>query len=308
MRTKPTLTLAILCTLFHLASCESDSDIIPSDVGGQPVLVALAYPDGILDVQIYASVSYADTALFKDLQNDIQVDVAYAYDHHATQTIPRGQTNVKFSNLGLDPGTRFDITATYGETTITASSEVPTVIEAESIDTSTVLVNGTESLAFSFTIADKLNTTDYYQVRIICSSTDSTGTVSTWEPEATYSSYMFFAISSATYIQSHKIIGLFDDNTFQGSTATATMLVERALLTTDGTRPTNVEARLYHHTRDYFKYLLTTSTDNSASLLPVFGSQTVHSNVNGALGIVSGICYSATTFTINQNLITPTNQ
>lgn len=272
------------------SGCESDaSDIEPSVEESVPVLTCLVEAGGELKVSVVGSVSYSDTARVRLFENVIvSLTLGDTLTYH--QRDAEGNGIVSFPQVRLTHGDSLSLYVTADDRVLQATATVPSVVPILSLDTASTF--GRRNLEFFLSMEDNPATSDGYQVEVRRRAY-AQGEVADSVIACNYASYIFSMPMSLIGSRGGSV-GLFDDSEMSSSLNMLRFDVQRdALRAPKGTEPDSmaVVVRLYHHSSDYYSFLQSVAQVRQMSLLPVFGSSVIHSNVKGGYGIVAAIAY-----------------
>ena len=293
--------LAIIPFIICLATaCETDLDMdISHDT--EPVMNAILYDGQTVTVDLYGSTSYdseddmaslspATVALFV---NDTLVETTY---------IDAGNTQASFEAT-VATGDSVTITANYGDDeTIIAQTYIPETVKILSFDTTTVINDTDTTIDLTIRLRDTAARTDYYQINIQCIATDSLGTTTTTYPDVDYSDYLFYMATSSYITTGSNTAGIFNDELINGKTYDLEMSIPRSDIQLDNEAVTDItlSVSLRHITYDYYCSVRSLIAAQAYLLIPVFGTPTIYSNVEGGYGIVAGIGVDTIAININK--------
>lgn len=297
-------TLLTTAAVAAMQSCESDiSGFDTDDNRHVGVLYCVYEPGQDIEVNVYGSASYSDTAKYTVLNNtmvSVLVNGTIAQFAYLTE----GVTRVRFNDLGLPEGSELTIMAQSADLddALTGSAEVMEHTPIERIDTA--LINNGNSLLITTYLKDDKQSKDYYRLELRARSWKGGQATDV----ALRCRFLSAAFSSAgtTMWSDYEAAGLFDDT--------------RLARLPNGLSPLNISTqvgdidpivwsadsvglvmRLMHITYDYFTYLQTTDQAANSTLLPIFSFSTVHSNVSGGLGIVGASTTDEKAFVVVRN-------
>lgn len=271
-----------------LTSCETLSDIELNDGNDNYVLTAFLYPDSNAIVNVYGSVAYGEnkqysyvtSASISLIQNEASVFESKLQDC---------QTKVEFPLVKWSVGDHIKINAIVEGQTIRAETDILPVVYIDTVKLEQES-DTRDRVCLNVTMTDNAQTTDYYQLAVRRKITDSNGKVTYSLVDCEYLNYLFYIDNSDLSITS---IGLFNDADFNGQQTILRLAFSRRKIMADiidGSEVT-IEVLLYHHTYDYYYYAKSVQSANNYMILPVFVTPSVYSNVDGALGIVSGMVF-----------------
>lgn len=287
--------IIIVLTVLVL-SCETASDIRLRKGATSSVMTSFVYPDSVVTVNVYGTVSVLDTTRVSDLGNgEVRLNVQ---GESATRYVVDGSHSAKFGYPDVKEGDTVSILAMFGDTEMSAKTYIPTRPEITMIDT---MYNTTmDRMYFFIEMSDAPTTPDYYQLILTRKYINEKGHQVKEAIECNYYDYLFY---QATIGLTQTFIGLFADETINGQQYTLKLSIPVADIWKDVPEENDVaiDIALYHHTEDYYLYARSVASVESYLLLPVFMSSNVYSNVDGGFGIVSGMSCEVETIVFNRN-------
>ena len=279
----------LFMVVIAIVSCETDADITlhTSDTF---VMSSFIYQDSDVVVNVYKSVSYSDSDLYKPV--DWAVVRLYVNDVETCEgKLANGDVSLNLGHIDLATDDVIKIVSSNGSQKVSAETVMLAPVVIESVDTS-VVCGADTAVEFSLTMTDPSHTDDYYQ--IVCrrheKKMDGTEIITTLDCD--YSDYIFYIANSTILgLQSIASAGLFTDETIVGRRRTITFSVKKSDIYTgiDDGSSVSVEVMLYHHREEYYYYMRTSLVAQNYILLPVFGMSSVYTNVDGGVGLVSGM-------------------
>lgn len=298
------LTSALIITLAAIAtSCETDAtDIDISGSKSASVMTSIFGPTAPIGVYIASSVAYTSGENVATV-GDATVSLYVNGDLRSIAAVEEGQTSVEFGGQDLAEGDSVTITADIasgGE--LRASAVVMPTVSIEQADTSTSI--NKQRLSFSIVMSDPDTSTDFYRIdvhRITYAAGQTTDTV----VACNYASAAFHGLTSDA-LQTNTT-GIFPDERLRKNTRGQSTL-RLSVLWSDLTQPAEawetdsvvVAVRLHHLSEDYYNFLTTSASASSYVILPVFGSASVASNVEGGYGIVACDVYDERCFKVSE--------
>ncbi len=292
---------ACVAALLTQTACETNADDIDTSGGSAiNVMTCLFRPSDTITVHLSASVPY-DSELTEAAVGNAYVDLGVNGEPVWTLHLTEGQTSATFPTQRLTATDSITITADIDGSAnpLRATARVMSVIPIEKIDTATSADK--MSLRINVIMTDPQETADYYQITAhLVSYKDGAMTDTTLQCE--YESSVFRDLSDD--ISQSASIGLFNDERLLRNADNQSSLRLTASWA-DLSAPPGVGAdsiflavRLHHLHEDLYNFLYSCQQARKYILLPVFGTTSVTSNVDGGNGIVACVVYDERRFLI----------
>ncbi len=285
--------LTFVATL-TLSSCETDSDIELNEVNNY-VLTALVYPDSVVNVYAYKSVSYDSKVDYVPIANAY---VAMSINDVVVDTLSLLSNNyrITFAQHNIASGDKVRISVVDNSQkqlcSATTTMLAPLPISDVSYSVQTSDTDTLQNITISF--SEPAETIDYYQIKARLHEQLSDGTEIIRPLECDFYDYLFYIAKSTLNITNTSMPdGIFTDELTNGrNTRISFNIAQRNLVPTQNNSELTLEILLYRHTYDYYNFLLTSYMVREYLILPVFGVSSVYSNVENGVGIVSGMAVS----------------
>ncbi len=288
------IALSAMASLVLMQGCETDAvgvDVYSSQ--SADVLTCVFESDADIAVHVTRSVPYTSSSMYASVE-EAYVTLSIAGRGAITQRIDSSRTITTFAAQHLSAGDSVTISAhiTDDGKKLKATAVVMPKVEIESIDT----LNTASDIIFTLAMTDDPATSDIYQIET--HRIDYHGGVAAADStiSCTYISSAFSDLLSSTY--GSRPIGLFSDERLTtnslGQSELRFSVSKQTLMrpTLEGEADSSeVAIRLYHHSEDYYDFLSSSNRTQSYILLPVFGTSTTSSNVEGGYGIVACLVY-----------------
>lgn len=278
--------LPIIMMLFA-SSCETDSEIKISN-HRDVVMTAFLYQDSIAQINVYGTTTYLDSLPYAPL-GDVSVSVATTSRELIIRDIVDGNIATQFASLGIVQGDSVIICADGEFGHVEARTFMLAPVEIVRIETGKAAYANESVVSVNVYFDDPPETSDYYQIVMQKKTNGKVRNIG-----CIYTDYVFFSAYQAILgSQREPTSGIFTDRSFDGYTKGVSLCIREA----DLADADEVDVLLYHHTEDYYNFMLSSSAVQNYLLLPVFGTGTIKSNVKGGHGLVS--CMAVTRKAIN---------
>ncbi len=277
----------IMLILLSLVACETLSDIELKTRTSDAVMTSFIYADSAVDINVYGSVSVLDSIKMSALGSG---SVMLTTPNRTYKSyLLNGDKDVHLRSIDISEGDSVVLQVDCGEIGMKAKTYIPSKPQILSVDT---VYNGVYGLLYFYvTILDSVSVSDYYQLVLRRNYRDNKGKMTSEVMTCNYYDYLFYQVTTGF---SQKMNGLFSDETINGKSYTLKLSVSIDDVWANVAKDDSVavEVDLYHHTEDYFKYAISLNAIDNYVLLPVFHSPVVYTNVEGGLGIVSGMSHN----------------
>ena len=283
--------ISSLTALLFLAACESDyTELTIDSQGGSPVVACLAQAGSPVELSLGTTVAITDSASSAPKSNLVYVFVSLQHPDGSEPLVEHfwcsaDSSHFSFPNLVPAPCDSVFVSVRCGES---ASGSV--VIPAPPAITDVSSSDDGQLVTFELSFADSPDTADFYQVEVLRRHWLD-GLQYDEAVNCNFSHYFFYVASSSLLSSSSSSLGLLTDVNFPGDAVTvsfscASADLDFSLSSANADSAASV-IRLSRLSSDYYYFLLTAAyASSSNSLLSIFGSSELHSNVSGGYGIV----------------------
>ncbi len=295
----------ILLFIILLVSCEKDIVIELNDQPDQLVMYSFICPDSALSLHFSKSQSILSVPSYKQVEN-ARFRIIINGENQGTYILPADTVWSNWKEFSFEEGDYVVIEAFEREgDTIRVESYIPLSIPILKKDTSTVNYNYNEGgpeqfLKTKITFEDPANQKNYYQLHIIREGFGTIGgsayynrAVVDFEKE---DPVFIQKDQSGSLLQGLNFQGLFSDELLNGNSYTINVNIPMDYLFFDYyEEKIKISIYLYHHTKDYYSYfrstILSAGYEGFYNGLPIFDPVRIHNNVEGGLGLVSGMVF-----------------
>lgn len=300
------LKYILLFFLLPLLACEKDIELELNEQSDQLVMYAFVYADSVLNLHFSKSQSILSVANYKQVEKG-RFRLYINDDIKGTYILPSDTVWSKWDEFDFKVEDKIRIEAyELDGDTIKVESYLPPVIPIEDLDTlsmvSTTDAGNIETLRTIVSFNDPAATVNYYQLYVVREGWGEIGEQPYYNRSvvAYEKNDPVFTIKEqgGSLLQGLDFQGLFTDEFINGLSYRLTFNIPKDHLFFDYYEDKiKISIYLYHHTYDYYSYLrsnvLAAGYDGFYDGLPVFEPVRIHNNINGGLGLVSGMTFSA---------------
>ncbi len=307
--------LYILSAVILLMSCEKDIDLDINDQTDKLVMYAFIYQDSALDLSISKSQSILaveNYALVDKGRFELQInDQAQGKYILPSDTIWSSWSEFSFEEKDQIKIKAFELEGDTVESTTFIPHRIPIV----QLDTNTVVKNVTDvgnvdMLRSVIKFQEPVNEVNYYQLHIVREGWGKIGEkdyytrkVIDFEDDDDVFTH---GEQSGSLLPGIDFQGLFTDELINGKLYELEVNIPRdnLLFAFEKEDKIKITYYLYHHTYDYYSYLrsiiLAGGYEGFYRRLPIFEPVKIHSNVEGGLGLVSGMSFDSDSLVFNK--------
>ncbi|MCU4163031.1 DUF4249 domain-containing protein [Carboxylicivirga caseinilyticus] len=304
----------IVSFLLLMLSCEKDILIELNDQPDKLVMYSFIYPDSALSLHFSKSQSILSVPSYKQVEN-ARFRISINGVNQGTYILPSDTVWSNWKEFTFSKGDDIVIEAFEREgDTILVESYLPGEIPIEKMDTSTINYSYTDGIQMSYlktkvSFSDPLAEEDYYQLYII---REGYGMINN-EPYYTRDvvdydkddPIFLQKDQSGSLLQGLNFQGLFTDELVNGITYTINVNIPKDYLFFDYYEDKiKISLYLYHHTYDYYSYfrskVISAGYDGFYEGLPIFDPNQIHNNIDGGLGLVSGMSFDVDSIVLYQ--------
>lgn len=304
--------LSVVIVLLML-SCEKDIEIELSQQPDMLVMYSFMYPDSALNLHFSKSENILSTASYQQVEN-ARFRITINGESQGTYILPSDDVWSEWKEFVFNEGDTVDIEAFEKEgDTVRVETYLPYKVPIQITDTTSIYKYeegyGEYFLKTKLKFTDSADKEDYYQLYIV---REGYGEIAE-EPYYTREVIEYRkedAIfeqrdQSGSLLQGLDFQGLFTDYLINGETYTISVDIPQDYLFLDYYESKiKVSAYLYHHTDDYYAYfrsrILSAGIEGVYEGLPIFDPVTIHNNIEGGLGLVSGMSFGVDSLVIEK--------
>nr|WP_319399890.1 DUF4249 domain-containing protein [uncultured Carboxylicivirga sp.] len=305
MKNRSILYYLVIPLILIFFSCEKDIAIKLNDQPDQLVMYSFIYPDSTLNLHFSKSQSILSVPNYKQVEN-ARFRISINGENQGTYILPSDTVWSLWKEFSFSYGDQIDIEAFEREgDTIRVKSYIPINIPITDIDTSTVHYSYGEGgqeqfLKTKITFSDPGDMDNFYQLYIIREGYGHIGERAYYTNkivEFDKDDPVFIQRDqSGSLLQGLNFQGLFSDDLLNGISYTINVNIPEDYLFFDYyEEKIKISIYLYHHTDDYYTYLrsriLSAGYEGLYDGLPIFDPVRIHNNIEGGLGLVSGMSF-----------------
>lgn len=293
--------------LLLAVACEKDIEIELNSQEDQMVMYAFIYPDSALNLHFSKSQSILALPNYKQIENG-RFRISINDNNQGTYILPSDTVWSSWKEFVFKPGDKVKIEAYERDgDTVKVESFLPMVVDIESMDTTRINTpiddGGNEAfLKTRLSFTDPADEDNYYQLYVV---REGWGTIG-GDPYYTYAVVEFMKDDpiflqrdqGGSLLQGLDFQGLFTDQLINGHSYELTYNLPVDYMFFDYYEDKiKITTYLYHHTSDYYSYfrtkILSAGYEGFYEGLPIFDPVRVHNNVQGGLGLVSGLTFDS---------------
>jgi hypothetical protein len=299
----------VLLSVF--SGCEKDIELELKKEGNKKVLYSFVYPDSALNFHYSKSVDVLSDANFK-VVNKAHFKMYINGLYQGEYFFPDGKVYGIWDDFEFSPGDKLVLKA-MDDTNDTAvvSTEIPVSVPVEELDTVSSVYQGTDDILYevlkcNLLFTDDILRDDFYQLVIIHER---------WEVIDGQEKYyldtvdyvkddpVFFSRSQeGTLLEGLDFHGLFDDEIINGSYSVQCLVPSSYYKLFWFDRKIKLTFYLYHHTKDYYRFVRSKLISDYYNGIPVFEPVNIYSNVTNGIGLVSGMSFTTDSLIFEQDL------
>lgn len=287
--------LWIYLLMAMLAACETPSDITIESEHRTLVLTSYLYADSAATVSFYRAAGYSDTIGYEAVP-DAEIFLAVNGEAKQSLTLAEGELKATF-DVRPQTGDIVTIIATDGEHQVcgrTTLLEPCPIVRVDTVQTSPERAG--RYIDMFILMRDDAATTDFYQ--LVVNQVD-TLTGNTRRIDCLYTDYLFGSVVAPTISSVVAESGFFVDERINGRWCVVSFSVSREHLFAYGETDV-LQVVLHRHTSEYFYFETSVLQASEYLLLPVFGFADISSNVQGGIGVVSGMAFDSKLITVRR--------
>lgn len=290
-----------------VSACEKDIEIELNSQEDQLVMYAFIYPDSALNLHFSKSQSILSLENYKQVANG-RFRISINDNNLGTHILPSDTVWSKWSDFIFEPGDKVRIEAFERDgDTVRVESFLPEIVLIESMDTTRIykpIDDGVNEAFLKTRLAftDPVDEPNYYQLFVIREGWGTKGN----QPYYTNTIVEFKKDDpiflqrdqGGSLLQGLDFQGLFTDQLIDGHSYELSYNLPVDYLYFDYYESkVRITTYLYHHTFDYYSYfrtkVLSAGYDGYYEGLPIFDPVRIHNNIQGGLGLVSGLSFDA---------------
>jgi len=295
-----------LIAFLLILSCEKDIEIELNDQPDQLVMYSFIYPDSALNLHFSKSQSILSVPNYKQVEN-ARFRIFINGQNQGTYVLPSDTVWSNWKEFVFEEGDEIKIEAFERDgDTVKVESFLPVRIPISNKDTSRIFYSYREGgqeeyLKTRLSFTDPVLEKNYYQLYVVREGWGQIGNRPYYTREVVEyekdDPVFIQKDQSGSLLQGLNFQGLFTDELINGYTYTITFNIPVDYLFYDYyENKIKISFYLYHHTEDYYFYfrskILSAGFEGFYEGLPIFDPVRIHNNVDGGLGIVSGMSFA----------------
>lgn len=291
--------------LLLIFSCEKDIEIELNDQPDQLVMYSFIYPDSIMRLHLSKSESVLSVFDYQQVTN-ARFCISVNGHNQGTYILPSDTVWSEWQNLVFKQGDCISIEAFEEDgDTVRVKTFLPVVVPIAEIDTSRIYYSFGEGgleqfLKTKLTFNEPASTNDYYQLYVLREGWGQIGQKPYYTRKVVEykkeDPVFIQKDQSGSLMQGLDFQGLFADDLINGRKYTINFNMPVDYLFFDYYEDKiKISLYLYHHTKDYYSYfrskILSAGFEGLYEDLPIFDPVRIYNNVDGGLGLVSGMAF-----------------
>ena len=297
--------------LLLFSGCEKDIELELKKEGNKKVIYSFIYPDSTLSIHYSKSVDVLSDTEFKVVNNahfKLYINDLYQGKYF----FPDGKVYGMWDDFKFSPGDEVVLKAMDDtKDTAVVRTEIPMTVPIEKLDTVSSVYQGTDGILYdvlkcNIHFTDDVVQDDFYQLVIIHERWEVIDGLETYYLDTVdyvKDDPVFFSRSQeGTLLEGLDFHGLFDDEIINGPYSVQCLVPSSYYKLFWFDRKIKLTFYLYHHTKDYYRFVRSKLISDYYNGIPVFEPVNIYSNVTNGIGLVSGMSFTADSLIFEQDL------